>query len=246
MIRVRQLHKRYGGQVVLDDLSLDVARGDVAVVMGPSGGGKSTFLRCLNGLESFDSGSVTVAGLTVPGPPRTRVTELALQAVRARMGMVFQQFHLFPHMTVLENVVEAPVRVLGLERDEAHARAAELLERVGVWDKASQRPARLSGGEQQRVAIARALAMRPEVLLFDEPTSALDPAMTDEVHAVMTDLARGGQTMVVVTHDTSFAERVANLVFVLARGRVLESGAPSEVLRTPREALTRELLRLAR
>ena len=204
MIRCTNIHKRFGESLVLRGISMEVRRGEVSVLLGPSGGGKSTFLRLINGLETFDQGSIDVDGLLVlPGrqPDRGRV----LQQVRRRVGMVFQQFNLFPHRTVLQNITEAPTHVLKMPRDQAVREAKTLLERVGVADEQDARPATLSGGQQQRVAIARALAMHPEVILFDEPTSALDPRMTAEVVSVMADLASAGQTMIVVTHGLAFA-----------------------------------------
>ena len=246
MIRVRDLVKSHGSQEVLRGVTLDVERGDVAVIVGPSGGGKSTFLRCVNGLERLDSGTIEVNGSTLePGLPG-REEARRLRRIRASVGMVFQQFHLFPHMTVLENIIEAPIRVSSFPRERAVAKAVALLARIGLAAKAGQRPERLSGGEQQRVAIARALAMEPEVVLFDEPTSALDPTMTDEVLSVMADLAAGGQTMVVVTHAMDFARRAANKVHVFHEGRIVESGPPETVLSNPREPVTREFLRIHR
>jgi ABC-type polar amino acid transport system ATPase subunit len=242
MIRASRVVKRYAGQEVLRGVSLEVAGGDVGVIIGPSGGGKSTFLRCLNGLERFDEGRVEVDGTALePHLPRAEEKE-RLRRIRARVGMVFQQFHLFPHLTVLGNVVEAPIHVAGQGREEAEAGARALLERVGLGAKAGRKPAQLSGGEQQRVAIARALAMKPEVILFDEPTSALDPRMTVEVLAVLEDLARSGQTMLVVTHAMAFARRAATRVHVFGEGRVLESGPPEQIFECPAEAATREFL----
>jgi polar amino acid transport system ATP-binding protein len=229
MIEVRDLAKRYGAVEVLRGVSLAIAGGEVAAIIGPSGGGKSTFLRCLNGLETFDRGSVSVDGLSFDadtcGPARARV----LRQVRRRLGMVFQSFNLFPHQTVLQNVMEAPVHVLGLAPDQAEARARRLLDRVGLIDRLGALPRELSGGQQQRVAIARALAMEPQAILFDEPTSALDPRMTGEVLAVMTDLARDGLTMVVVTHAMRFARQVAHTVHVFSEGRVIDSGSPAQI-----------------
>ena len=245
MIRVHELAKRHGAQEVLRGITLGVPPGDVAVIIGPSGGGKSTFLRCLNGLERFDAGRVEIDGTTLlPRMPHA-LEARAQRAVRARVGMVFQQFHLFPHMSVLENVVEAPIHVGRKSPDEARARALALLGRVGLASKAHGRPGLLSGGEQQRVAIARALAMEPQVILFDEPTSALDPRMTGEVLAVMSDLAADGLTMVVVTHAMAFARKAARHVHVFHEGRVVESGPPEQVLEDPRQAVTREFLRLS-
>jgi ABC-type polar amino acid transport system ATPase subunit len=227
---------------VLKGISLTVARGEVAAIIGPSGGGKSTFLRCLNGLERFDAGEVEVADCRLTPDTDPRVDAASLRAVRRRVGFVFQQFNLFPHLSVLGNVIEAPIHVLGLARDRAIARAEELLHRVGLAHKLAEQPRRLSGGEQQRVAIARALAMEPEVILFDEPTSALDPVMTGEVLAVISDLARAGQTMIVVTHAMSFAASVAKTVHVFGGGEVVESGAPETVFSAPRHPTTKAFL----
>ena len=245
MIRVTALQKSYGAQEVLRSISLEVARGELAVVIGSSGSGKSTFLRCLNGLERLGGGSLEIAGTTlVPGlAPEEEQRRHA--AIRARVGMVFQQLHLFPHRTALENIVEAPVHVAGVDPAEARAQALHLLERFGLASKAHARPERLSGGEQQRVAIARALAMRPEIILFDEPTSALDPRRAGEILRILDALATDGLTMVVVTHSMAFARRAADRVHVFHEGRVIESGPPEEVLVRPREAATRELLELS-
>jgi ABC-type polar amino acid transport system ATPase subunit len=227
VIRVSNLTKSFGPHRILDGVSLDVRPGELTALVGPSGGGKSTLLRCMNGLELFEAGEVTVGDVTLAGgrPPAER----DLVRLRRRVGMVFQQFHLFPHMTALENVLAGPRFSLGKDRAEAEPRARELLDRVGLGHKADSRPAGLSGGQQQRVAIARALAVGPEAILFDEPTSALDPQMAGEVLAVIRDLARGGQTMVVVTHDMDFA-RQAQTVHRMANGRVVAGGPPGDVL----------------
>jgi polar amino acid transport system ATP-binding protein len=242
MIEVNGLHKRHGTTEVLKGVSLSVTRGEVAAILGPSGGGKSTFLRCLNGLEPFEDGCVTIDGIRLePGlAPRTR--EAVLGQVRRRVGMVFQSFNLFPHRNMIQNVTEAPIYVLGLCRQEAEDRAQKLLARVGLADKLLAMPHQLSGGQQQRVAIARTLAMEPRAILFDEPTSALDPHMTAEVLAVIADLARDGQTMVVVTHAIRFARQVAHRVHIFCDGRVVESGAPAQVLDHPCQEATRQLL----
>jgi ABC-type polar amino acid transport system ATPase subunit len=245
VIHVRDVRKSHGALEVLKGVSLDVERGDVAVVIGPSGGGKSTFLRCINGLERLDGGEVDVDGSVLYAGMGRGEEARALRRIRSRVGMVFQAFHLFPHRTVLENIMEAPICVLHRGRAEVQAEAEALLERVGLLDKARVMPRSLSGGEQQRVAIARALAMKPEAMLFDEPTSALDPKMTDEVLAVMSGLASQGQTMVVVTHAMGFARRVANKVHVFHDGKIVESGPPQIVLENPREAVTRDFLRLS-
>ncbi len=241
-VSVQGLSKQFGATVILRDVSLSVRRGEVCAVLGPSGGGKTTFLRCLNGLEDFQAGQVDVAGVSLradlaPGERQRRV-----QSVRRRTGMVFQQFNLFPHRSALDNVVEAPIHVLGYARERAVAEARQLLARVGLEDKMHQMPDTLSGGQQQRVAIARALAMKPEVLLFDEPTSALDPRMAGEVERVIADLAASEQTMIVVTHSLRLARRTAQTVHVFEEGRVLESGPSEQVFREPAQEATRRFL----
>jgi ABC-type polar amino acid transport system ATPase subunit len=242
MIEVANLVKRYGPIEVLRGVNLTVRRGEVAVIIGPSGSGKSTFLRCLNGLEPFQSGSVTLDGLCLNGQVRSADWASIHRQVCRRVGMVFQSLNLFPHRTTLQNVMEGPVYVLGLPRREAEERARRLLERVGMSDRLSAMPRELSGGQQQRVAIARALAMEPQVILFDEPTSALDPRMTAEVLSVMTDLAADGLTMVVVSHAMQFARRVAQTVHVFGEGRVIESGPPDQIFEDPRHEATKHLL----
>jgi polar amino acid transport system ATP-binding protein len=212
------------------------------VIIGPSGSGKSTFLRCLNGLESFEAGRVTIDGLQIDAGCHTRGWAQSHRQLCRRVGMVFQNFNLFPHRTALENVMEGPRYVLGLGRAAAFERARRLLDRVGMSDRLDARPRQLSGGQQQRVAIARALAMEPAAILFDEPTSALDPRMTAEVLAVMTDLAGDGLTMVVVTHAMQFARRVAHVVHVFGEGRVIESGPPAQIFEDPHQEATRSLL----
>lgn len=246
MIKVMNLVKWRAAVEVLKGVTLEVEKGDVAVVIGPSGSGKTTFLRCLNGLERLDGGVVQMNGTTLRAGVSPREEARALKEIRSHVGMVFQQFNLFPHMTVLQNVMEAPIRVAGRPKEEAKSMAESLLARVGLSQKTGEMPGRLSGGEQQRVAIARALAMEPEVLLFDEPTSALDPKMTEEVLSVMGDLASAGQTMVVVTHAMGFARRAANKVHVFHDGKVLESGPPEQIFDHPREAVTRDFLQKAR
>ncbi|MBM3978228.1 MAG: amino acid ABC transporter ATP-binding protein [Planctomycetes bacterium] len=227
-IDVRGLVKRRGERRVLDRASLQVRRGEVAVLIGASGSGKSTLLRCLNGLECADEGELRVLGERVPcGVP---ADAHALVPLRRRVGMVFQQFHLFAHLSALDNVMSGPLWVRGESREAAREQALLLLERVGLAARAQARPRELSGGEQQRVAIARALAMRPELLLFDEPTSALDPKSSADVLAVMEELARDGQTMFVVTHAMEFARRAATTLHVLEQGRVVASGAPATLL----------------
>jgi len=241
-LEVRELRSERGGAPVLAGVDLCVGRGEVVAILGASGSGKTTLLRSINYLTPFAGGEVRVADeRLVPGMCERR-DAARLQAVRRRVGMVFQSFQLFPHLRVVENLTEAPRRVLGMGTAEARAQAMRLLERVGLEDRADDYPQRLSGGQQQRVAIARALAMSPEVMLFDEPTSALDPSLVGEVLSVVADLAAGGQTMLVVTHEMGFARRVATRVVVLADGRIAEEGAPAEVLDTPRSAATRALL----
>lgn len=241
MIELTSLHKRFQQHEILRGVSLRVAEGEVCVLLGPSGGGKSTLLRTINGLETFDSGTIRVGDILMkaePGPDR----EAAVLAIRRKVGMVFQQFNLFPHRTVLENVTEAPIHVLKQSRDTAVANARRLLARVGMDQKQDARPGSLSGGQQQRVAIARTLAMNPEAILFDEPTSALDPRTTAEVISVMTDLASSGQRMIVVTHAMSFARAVAHQVHILHAGKIAESGPPDQIFENPKEQITREFL----
>ena len=227
MISVTAMSKSRAHARVLEEVSLAGAEGTVTAIVGPSGSGKSTLLRCLNGLETFESGGIDIAGHRLePGPHAPARLEL----LRRDVGMVFQQFNLFAHLSVLDNVCLAPRVVLGVPAADARGRSLELLDRVGLRSFASARPATLSGGQQQRVAIARALAMRPRVILFDEPTSALDPAMTGEVQEVIVDLARGGQTMVVVTHDHAFAKQAASWVVELDAGRVARQGPAADML----------------
>jgi polar amino acid transport system ATP-binding protein len=242
MIHANGVVLRHGSLEVLRGIDLDVAPGDVAAIIGPSGGGKSTFLRCLNGLDRFQSGSVDIDGVRLDPSQKPGDREAALRQIRRRVGMVFQAFHLFPHRTALENVTEGPIHVLGIPRAQAIEQATALLARVGLADKLSAFPRQLSGGQQQRVAIARALAMNPRAILFDEPTSALDPRMTAEVLAVMTDLAADGLTMIVVTHAMGFARRVATSVHVFADGRVIETGPPDQVFGDPTHEWTKSFL----
>lgn len=242
MIEVHGLVKRHGALEVLRGIDLSVACGECAVIIGPSGGGKSTFLRCLNGLEPFQAGTVAIDNLRFGADTPAKLRQGVVREVCQRVGMVFQSFNLFPHRSVLQNVTEGPIYVLRLEPQQAEERARKLLERVGLGDKLKAKPRELSGGQQQRVAIARALAMEPRAILFDEPTSALDPRMTAEVLAVMTDLARDGLTMVVVTHAMRFARQVADTVHVFGDGRVIESGPPAQVFEQPQHDATRLLL----
>lgn len=243
MITLRGLCKQFGRDEVLSDIDLDVARSEVLVVIGPSGSGKSTLLRCINHLETPTSGEVVVDGQRVNRDDRSpRAFQAHLNRVRTHMGMVFQHFNLFPHKTVLGNIVEAPVQVLRRPRSEAEKDALELLEKVGLADKRDAYPAQLSGGQQQRVAIARALAMKPLVMLFDEVTSALDPELVGEVLRVMEELADEGMTMLVVTHEMGFAERVADRVVFMAEGGIVEQGKPADIFSSPQEMRTRQFL----
>jgi polar amino acid transport system ATP-binding protein len=232
----REVIKRFGPLQVLNGVSLTVYAGEVVCLIGPSGSGKSTLLRCTNGLEALDGGAIDFEGTTLPRDER------GLRAMRARMGMVFQSFELFPHLTALQNVAEGPRTVLGVPPREASERAAALLAKVGLADKAASYPSALSGGQQQRVAIARALAMQPDVMLFDEPTSALDPETIGEVLGVMKALADEGMTMVVVTHEMTFARRVADWVAVFDVGRIVEQGPPAQIFDAPRTERTRDFL----
>lgn len=241
MISLNRIVKRYGSQEVLRGVTMSVARGEVCVLLGPSGGGKSTLLRTINGLETFDEGSIDVSGTQLIGGD-VSLRDAALLKIRRKVGMVFQQFNLFPHRTVLENVIEAPMQVLKQPREQAVAKAKDLLARVGMLEKSDARPTSLSGGQQQRVAIARTLAMQPEAILFDEPTSALDPNTTAEVISVMQDLARGGQGMIVVTHGMKFARSVAHTVHILHSGAIIESGPPEQVFDNPHHEITRGFL----
>jgi ABC-type polar amino acid transport system ATPase subunit len=243
VVRVSGLHKSFGDLEVLKDIDMDIDAGEVVVVFGRSGSGKSTFLRCINFLEDPDQGSVEVAGIAVSAGLPTRHRRREIRRLRTHCGMVFQQFNLFPQMTVLANVMEGPLRVKGEPADEVRERALQLLADVGLDDKADQHPIRLSGGQQQRVAIARALAMRPEVMLFDEPTSALDPELIHEVLAVMKRLAEAhATTMVVVTHEMGFAREVANRMCFFHDGVILEQGTPEQMFSAPERAETKKFL----
>jgi ABC-type polar amino acid transport system ATPase subunit len=239
VISVRTLSKRHGDRLVLDKITAEVAKGDTIAIVGPSGGGKSTLLRCMNYLESFDGGEIDIAGVKLVPGMGVRDREI-LRALRVKVGMVFQQFNLFPHLTALENITLAPKVVRKIDRTAADKRGKELLARVGLGDRAGAYPHELSGGQQQRVAIARSLAQDPEVLLFDEPTSALDPEMRDEVMGVIKDLDAGGMTMLVVTHEMQFAHDIANRVWVIDRGTIAEDGPPSQVVDQPKSEVARE------
>ena len=236
MISVKNLHKSFGGVTVLDGISTQVERGDVVCIIGPSGSGKSTFLRCLNRLETPDSGQILLDGVDLTDPR----TDLDRQ--RMKMGMVFQQFNLFPHMTVLKNLTMAPMLLKKESQQTAEQRAMTLLDRVGLADRAGEYPARLSGGQKQRIAIVRALCMEPEVLLFDEPTSALDPEMVGEVLDVMKELAQSGMTMVVVTHEMGFAREVASRVLFMDQGIIMEENRPGALFENPQSPRLRSFL----
>lgn len=236
IISIRHVWKYFGQLPALQDVSLDIAPGERVVIIGPSGSGKSTLLRSINRLEEIDGGSIIVNGQDINDKANN------INEMRRNLGMVFQQFNLFAHKTILDNVTLGPIEVLGLSKDEAEKRAMSLLERVGVAEQAKKVPAQLSGGQQQRVAIARSLAMNPKAMLFDEPTSALDPEMINEVLDVMTELARGGMTMVVVTHEMNFARRVGNRVIFMADGAIVEEGMPDEFFDNPKTQRARDFL----
>lgn len=236
MIDVKEVSKCFGSVKVLQRMSFSVAPGEVVCLIGPSGSGKSTMLRCLNGLEHHDSGTISIDGMMLDAKLK------AINSVRAEVGMVFQKFNLFPHMTALGNIIEGPVHVRKRSRLEAREEAMALLRKVGLVDKADNYPSQLSGGQQQRIAIARALAMKPRAMLFDEPTSALDPETVGDVLAVMKELADEGMTMIVVTHEMGFAAEVANRVLFLDHGEILEEGPPSQILKQPKNERTRDFL----
>ena len=236
LIEFRGVNKFFGDFQVLEDIDFTVDEGEVVVVIGPSGSGKSTLLRCINGLEGITSGELVVDGMQL----HKRTT--SLNELRSEIGMVFQQFNLYPHMTVAENIKLAPMKVKNVSAKEADERCARLLERVGIPEQANKYPENLSGGQQQRVAIARGLAMEPKVMLFDEPTSALDPEMINEVLETMADLARGGMTMVVVTHEMGFARRVADRVVFMDEGRIVEVGTPEHFFKNPQNERTKRFL----
>lgn len=235
MITLKNLHKSFGDITVLNGIDLEVAEKEVVVIIGPSGSGKSTLLRCINHLEQPTEGTVEVDGILLD-------SEANINAVRAEVGMVFQRFNLFPHMTVLDNITLAPMKVRGVSKEEAEKTAHELLTRVGLGDRGGAYPSQLSGGQQQRVAIARALAMHPKVMLFDEPTSALDPEMVKEVLNVMKKLAEEGMTMVVVTHEMGFAREVGDRVLFVDDGRILVEGTPEEIFDNPKEERLKSFL----
>ncbi|WP_294707393.1 amino acid ABC transporter ATP-binding protein [uncultured Fusobacterium sp.] len=236
MIKVENLYKNYGKLEVLKNISTEVKKGDIIAIIGPSGSGKSTFLRCLNKLEEPTAGHIYIDNKDLMG------VDTDINKIREKVGMVFQHFNLFPHKTVLENLTLSPMKIKGYSQAEAESKALVLLEKVGLKDKAAVYPNQLSGGQKQRIAIARALAMEPEIMLFDEPTSALDPEMIKEVLDVMRDLAKEGMTMLIVTHEMGFAKNVANRVFFIDRGNILEDTTPIELFENPKHERTKEFL----
>ena len=246
LIQIRGVHKFFGDLHVLRGIDLDIANGEVCVIMGPSGSGKSTLLRCLNQLETISAGEIFIDGelLGYRKDPSTGVlydlTDKQIASQRSQIGMVFQRFNLFPHMTAIENVMEGPIQVLGRPKEEVAREAQEYLELVGLGDRLNHYPSQLSGGQQQRVAIARALAMKPDLMLFDEPTSALDPELVGEVLSVMQDLAKAGMTMVVVTHEVGFAREVADHIVFMDGGMIVEEGSPADVIVNPQNPRTQE------
>ncbi len=239
IVRIDKLNKHFGSLHVLKNIDLEVAQGEVVVVIGASGSGKSTLIRCVNGLEEFQQGALRVDGNDLK--PDGKASQ-ALQTIRTEVGMVFQQFNLFPHLSVRDNVTLAPMKVRGESRDKAEATAERLLDRVGIKDQADKYPTQLSGGQQQRVALARALAMEPRLMLFDEPTSALDPEMIGEVLDAMRELAREGMTMMIVTHEMGFAREVADRVIYIHKGEIVEQGKPDEVFDNPQNERTQSFL----
>lgn len=245
MIKVKGLCKSWGNNELFKGIDLEIGRGESLVLIGPSGSGKSTFLRCINGLELFESGEIDVDGIELHSLNRKRPSKAdidAIRAVRLKVGMVFQQFNLFAHMSVLENIVEAPIRVLGLGMEEAAERARALLKRINLGHKEGSYPDELSGGEQQRVAISRALAMRPSAMLFDEPTSSLDPETVGEVLSMIRDLVDEGMTTLIATHEMGFAREIADRVVVFDRGEIVEIGPPEEIFTNPKAERTKAFL----
>ncbi|KJD20137.1 peptide ABC transporter ATP-binding protein [Vreelandella aquamarina] len=239
IVRMQKLHKHFGSLHVLKDIDLEIVPGEVVVVIGASGSGKSTLIRCINGLEEFQSGSLDVDGNTLL--PNGKSSQ-ALQTIRTEVGMVFQQFNLFPHLSVLDNVTLAPMKVRSWSRQDAEETAKRLLDRVGIADQANKYPSQLSGGQQQRVALARALAMEPRLMLFDEPTSALDPEMIGEVLDAMRELAKEGMTMVIVTHEMGFAREVADRIIFIHKGEIAEQGTPEQLFDSPQHERTQSFL----
>lgn len=238
VIETVDIAKHFDDLTVFENLNINVEKGEVVVIIGPSGSGKSTFLRCLNNLEKIDDGKILIDGEELNLKDKAKMRNLVI-----KMGMVFQNFNLFPHMTALENVMEAPITVKGENKEEVKKRAEILLEKVGLANRINEYPSKLSGGQKQRVAIARALAMKPEIMLFDEPTSALDPELVGEVLNVMKDLAKEGMTMVVVTHEMSFAKDVGDRVIFMDGGKIVEQGSPEEIFTNPKEERTKEFLK---
>lgn len=246
MIRALDIHKRFQELEVLKGITLEVAKGEVVAIIGPSGSGKSTFLRCLNHLETIDQGSIEIEGEQLVGADGGAVRYVPdgeIRRICGKMGMVFQQFNLFPHLTVLENLIEAPLTVKKMKREQIVPQAEELLRKVGLFEKRDNYPGRLSGGQKQRVAIARALAMQPDIMLFDEPTSALDPELTGEVLKAMRQLAQEHMTMVVVTHEMGFAREVANRVIFMDDGEIVEQGTPQQLFGEPKQPRTQAFLK---
>lgn len=245
MIKIKNLHKHFGNHHLFNGVNLEVAKGEVVVIIGPSGSGKSTFLRCINGLETFNQGEIIVDNIELHAINKPKISKEDLEKiknVRLKIGMVFQQFNLFPHMTVLENITEAPVTVLKNDKTKTEEWALSFLNRINLKHKADSYPGTLSGGEQQRVAIARALAMSPEVMLFDEPTSSLDPEMVGEVLAVIKNLVNEGMTTLISTHEMKFAQEVADRIIVFADGDIIESGTPNEIFTNPKQERTKTFL----
>lgn len=243
MVEVRDVHKAYGALEVLKGINLSVERGQIIAIIGPSGSGKSTLLRSINHLETVNSGQILLDGVQVNQPLSGRAFERHINAVRQQMGMVFQHFNLFPHLTVMENITLGPIKLKGKSKQEAQELAVSLLKKVGLADKASMYPSRLSGGQKQRVAIARALAMQPKVMLFDEATSALDPELVEEVNQVMKQLAQEHMTMLIVTHEMRFAAEVSDKVLFMDKGVVVEEGKPDVIFTNPENERTRAFLR---
>ncbi len=246
MVKVKNVHKSFGKLEVLKDINLEVEKGEVVCIIGPSGSGKSTLLRCLNHLERISAGCIYIEDELIDeridGKNQLKVSQKKVSELCTELGMVFQRFYLFPHMTVIENVMEAPMTVRKVPKEEASVEAIKLLEKVGLADKRNEYPSRLSGGQQQRVAIARALAMKPKIMLFDEPTSALDPELVGEVLEVMKDLANEGMTMLVVTHEMGFAKEVGSRVIFMDNGEIKEEGKPEEIFTNPKNERTRAFL----
>lgn len=236
MITVKNLRKKYGSKIVLKGINLNVEKGECVVIIGPSGCGKSTLLRCINGIEKVTSGKVIFEGKDINNP------KVDINKIREKMGMVFQQFNLFPHLTVKENIVLAPIKLKLMSKEDANKKALELLELIDLKDKVDMYPSQLSGGQKQRIAIARSLIMNPDVMLFDEPTSALDPEMVDEVSNLMRDLAKQGMTMIVVTHEMSFVKECASRVIFMEDGNIVEEGTPKDIFENPKSDRLKEFL----